>query len=170
MIDFTVTHPMKEVIHEAKLFFEPQNRRVPAIELFPTGEGALYHAGGQELGQQIESFVAQNPPFSPVILEARGSQRVKIPSYSRLDPRLLHKEDRTANVLVSLRIGTNWMFLLVRTGFAGVTMSQIHKEIRWRKNCAGNTPREVLDSFEREESNFGSSAEGLSHFDLIPGD
>jgi nucleoside phosphorylase len=161
VIDFIMRQPEKEVLHEARLFLVPRRKGTEVIELYPTGEGAMYHGGGQELGQQIERFVTQNPPFRPLTLEANLSTRIKIPSYKAIDPSILNKESDWADVLVSLQVGTKWAFLLVRTRLGGMSGSQIHREIKWGSDCSTNTLKEVLDSFGKEDTNFGAIAVGV---------
>jgi hypothetical protein len=162
-VDFILKPPFKEEIHEAKLFLLPHRKPeyTPyGLQVFDEDhrEAILMHAGGQELGREIEHFVAKNPPFKPVTLEANASKRIIVPAFSTLEPQILRKEDKTADILVSLHIGTEWMFFLVRTGKMGGSMAKIHGEIIWRKDCSPSVLKEVLDSIGKVDSNFNSSS------------
>ena len=162
-VEFTLKSTLKEEIHEAKLFLLPRRKSEYSpyeIQVLDEdhAEAILMHSGGQELGREIERFVANNPPFKPVTLESNASKRIIVPAFSTLDPQFLRKEDKTADILVSLHIDTEWMFFLVRTGKMGGSMAKINREVIWRKDCSPSVLKDVLDSIGNGSSDFGPSA------------
>lgn len=160
-IDFVLSHPSAETIHEAKLFLRPrQGGR--ATELFPPSDIALLHSGGQDLGNAIQRFVEKHSAFQPFNIEASNSVRVVIPAYSDLPECTIRKTEDDAWVLVALRIGTKWMVALTKIYLGGTKGAEIHRSIRWEHAISENSATKLISFYENDSQRFGAVASSIA--------
>jgi hypothetical protein len=121
-----VCFPTRDFIHKIEAhLFNPRPEHIS--ELYDTGEAALYHSYGPEMGQAIQSFVDKNPPFQPLALEPNVPFQIVLPKYARVPSNIFHKSQSPFYAVLVFHQGMQFIHLLCMLPLMGTGRPMLSK-------------------------------------------